>query len=237
MEENNKNIFFDQISNDRKSLDETYGKIEDSILNSQKDISKQHRDLLKYLITISITILAAAISTKSGNLNKIYFDIGSLLYICNIFFSLSYLRETLDGESLELTQLLNKYRLMSYEHREIAEKYLLAGQVSKADFEKYLKERDECRSTKIGKEDYRELIKVTKEKEEKHELTLEYLFEIIIFLFIAGSFFLGIFFADIKPDVYQLIIVLIILLWVSFTDYATRLSKKISEIITWVKRK
>ena len=137
-----KDDFFDQVLEHYNYVNKTLEKIDEDIFTRIIDTTKQHREFLKHLITIFFAVISIAVtlSTRDYFYIKSYLVIGVVFYAFNIFFSLSHLREVLDGESVLFSKLDSKYKKISFKQRGIAEKYLLLGHINKEQFVGYLKE-------------------------------------------------------------------------------------------------
>lgn len=226
--------FFDQVLKDNNDLDILIEGTLDTVANLQVKNIDQHRELLKHFTWIFVTVLAVVISAKYKVLDTEYFYYGVGIYIIDLIFTLTYLREALDNDGLGLLKQQDKFETMYYEKKEIISKYLNQGYVDKNSYMAYLEEVKNSEGAKTSRKDYDDRKEDIKNRDKQ---SLEYLFEFIIFLFITGSFFLGNSFLNIKIELYQLVLIIIMFGFLSFADYAKALSQTIGKVIMWIKRK
>lgn len=228
--------FLNKVLEHYETVNKSFEEVENEALKLMLENSRQHRDFLKYLITIFFAVISIAVTLSTSEHFHIrnYLIAGVVIYVFNILFSLSHLRETLDSESVSFSKTSFKYKKISLEQRKIAEKYLLSEHVSREEFIKYLNEFNTSRGMVEIAEEYKKLPEdVAKQEKEQ----LEYLFETTIFLFLGGSLFLGLSLLGWCLSWYYLILVLALLAIISYSDWAIFFSRNIpSRIANYIKR-
>lgn len=218
----------------------------DSFIQLRHEVNKDFADLRISHIKerrgffIHLTILSGAILGLSkiflGPLNPYYFWTGFILFLALIIFILFYMREILDREGEGLQKQQDEFNEIFDERIDIILKYMKDTSINK---EKIIKFHQELISSKGASKLAEENKKLREEREKRNrsEAPLDFSGEFILFLFVLGTFFIAISLFKYNFPPILLISLVILIFYLTFTDWAIKLTKFISKIITFLTRK
>lgn len=231
-------------NNEHNKILNTFLKEHDDALNLRNEMNKyyteiridnikQKRDFYKFIAILSGVILGL-ISIIDKPIIKEYFFIGLILSILLIIFILNYIRETLDKEAAELRAEQDRYGGIMQEKINLVENYLNVKEYTEEIIKDYQEKLKSLPGVKLLSE---EVNKLDEQRKKRHQEPLDYSGEIIIFIFVLSSFFIAAsFLFPNKLEWTNLLFLIIIIFYISFTDMAFKFTKYISKGVSYLKK-
>jgi hypothetical protein len=201
-------------------------------LNS-KSISEK-REWFKHFTTLSSAVIGLLILFQNQAINHLYLFVGIILNLFLVIFILSFLRDTLDKESMDLQKLIDRYSTLVDNQKVLISKYFAKDNLKYEDIQQYFSES-------ANSNDVKELQNSIEENKKKignrDKQFLDYTGEFIIFIFITGLFFIILAFIpnllNGQNRLYILLVVFIFLI-AAFFNFHSLIMKPINKTANFV---
>ncbi|QQG50150.1 MAG: hypothetical protein HZB70_01000 [Candidatus Berkelbacteria bacterium] len=209
---------------DRLGTAKLRDEVVDKFVGHITDNLKQRRELLKHITIISAGIVAVLPVIQNGSDNSNLFFWGIFLLLVTVVLTVSYLREKMDLEGQSLQDNSEKYLTILKTKLALLDRYIGERKFSNNNVSEYLDElENEPTIRELGRE-------VGKPAEKER---LEYFSEFVVFLFVSALFLLASALVPLSLNPYEFFSTIVVIFIVSFTGFASLLSRVITDIIDY----
>lgn len=220
-----------QIFEYREGIISLRDELNKDYLKYRTDNVRERRELFKYIATISVAVLGATsfVLEKTNNAN--YIIVSLVLHAVIILMTVVYFREVIDMEGKELRSQQNRYNAAIKEALNITDSFIRKNDFSMEKTSEFWSKIKESK----GAADMEEENKKIEESRKNEEKNLDYFGELIIFLLISATLFMILGSSDFNLNYYELISFIVLILILSFSNFALKFNHLISKFATFLR--